>query len=247
MIGSRRAVPARAGLARPEGTAIGRTGSASTMDTAGKTGIRAEVLALKRERTLAAAVDLFYDSGYKNTTLDALAERLGVTKPLICAHFGSKSELLAEICARGILRSLDAMNSVGSLHISAKERLDFWPGGSSSRCLRHRSSSRSSRARRRTSRLRTSPALTRCGATSTGSLPPCCGRAWPTASSTLPTRTLPRWRSAEWGAGAYVWCRPSGRLELDQLAERMAGLILLMVGAAPSRAGGRGPAETISA
>ena len=71
--------------------------------------IRDEVTALKRARTIAAAVDLFYDNGYENTTLDAVAERLGVTKPFIYAHFSSKTELLAEICSRGIATSLEAI------------------------------------------------------------------------------------------------------------------------------------------
>jgi AcrR family transcriptional regulator len=77
--------------------------------------IRDEVAALKRERTIAAAVDLFYDRGYENTTLDAVAERLGVTKPFIYAHFSAKSELLAEICARGISSALRAMDGVLAL------------------------------------------------------------------------------------------------------------------------------------
>ena len=49
--------------------------------TAATLKIRDEVTALKRERTLGAAVDLFYEKGYENTTLDEVAERLGVTKP----------------------------------------------------------------------------------------------------------------------------------------------------------------------
>ena len=86
-------------------------------------GIRDEVAALKRERTIGAAVDLFYERGYENTTLDAVAERLGVTKPFIYAHFGSKAELLAEICARGIGSALAAMNGVLDLGAGPTETL----------------------------------------------------------------------------------------------------------------------------
>ena len=78
-------------------------------------GIRDEVAVLKRERTITAAVELFYERGYENTTLDAVAERLGVTKPFIYAHFSSKTELLAEICSRGIASALEAMDSVLAL------------------------------------------------------------------------------------------------------------------------------------
>ncbi|MBY0329602.1 MAG: TetR/AcrR family transcriptional regulator [Acetobacteraceae bacterium] len=87
----------------------------ATIMSAPMLGIRDEVATLKRERTIAAAVELFYDRGYENTTLDSVAERLGVTKPFIYAHFTSKSELLAEICSRGIASALQAMNGVLAL------------------------------------------------------------------------------------------------------------------------------------
>ena len=86
-------------------------------------GIRDEVAALKRERTITVAVDLFYDRGYENTSLDAIAERMSVTKPFIYAHFTSKAELLAEICSRGIGSALDALDSVLRLSGSPSERL----------------------------------------------------------------------------------------------------------------------------
>ena len=74
--------------------------------------IRNEVAALKRERTIEVAASLFYERGYENTSLDMIAERMNVTKPFIYAHFVSKAELLAEICARGIASALEAMDSV---------------------------------------------------------------------------------------------------------------------------------------
>ena len=75
-------------------------------------GIRDEVAALKRERTISVAVELFYERGYENTSLDAVAERMTVTKPFIYAHFSSKAELLAEICSRGIASALAALDGV---------------------------------------------------------------------------------------------------------------------------------------
>ena len=74
--------------------------------------VRDEVAALKRERTIDVAAELFYERGYENTSLDVIAEHMGVTKPFIYAHFSSKAELLAEICARGIASSLQAMTGV---------------------------------------------------------------------------------------------------------------------------------------
>src|SRR5258708_23702259 len=74
--------------------------------------LKNEIVALKRERIIGAAVSLIYERGYENTTLDAVGESLGVTKPFIYSHFASKSDLLAEICSRGIKASLHAIDSV---------------------------------------------------------------------------------------------------------------------------------------
>ena len=74
--------------------------------------IRDEVAALKRTRIIDAAVDLFYTNGYDNTTLEAVGEKLGVTKPFIYSHFKSKAELLGHICSRGIAASLDVIDNV---------------------------------------------------------------------------------------------------------------------------------------
>src|ERR1700693_621499 len=71
----------------------------------------------------ASAVELFYENGYQNTTLEMVADRLGVTKPFIYAHFNSKSELLAEICSRGIASSIEAINGVMPLRVPPTEKL----------------------------------------------------------------------------------------------------------------------------
>ncbi|UWQ21799.1 TetR/AcrR family transcriptional regulator [Jannaschia sp. W003] len=77
----------------------------------GRPKVRDEVAALKRQRTLDAATDLFYERGYTNTTLDDVAARLGVTKPFVYTNFGSKPQLLAEICGVGIRSALDEIEA----------------------------------------------------------------------------------------------------------------------------------------
>lgn len=74
--------------------------------------LRDEVAALKRQRTLDAATDLFYEKGYTNTTLDDVANQLGVTKPFIYSNFGSKPDLLAEICRIGVKSALDEVERI---------------------------------------------------------------------------------------------------------------------------------------
>jgi AcrR family transcriptional regulator len=74
--------------------------------------IRFAVTRLKRERIISTAVDLFHHNGLSHTTLEAVAEKMNVTKPFIYSHFKSKHALLAEICARGIRASLDVLDRV---------------------------------------------------------------------------------------------------------------------------------------
>lgn len=85
--------------------------------------IRDAISHLKRERIIAEAVGLFYTQGFANTTLDAVAERMKVTKPFIYSHFKSKIALLGEICSRGIRASLDVANRVVTSKGTPTEKL----------------------------------------------------------------------------------------------------------------------------
>lgn len=74
--------------------------------------LRDDVIALKRERILQEAVNLFYERGYVQTTVDAIAERLGGTKQFVYYHFSSKADLLVEICERATGDALAATERV---------------------------------------------------------------------------------------------------------------------------------------
>jgi TetR/AcrR family transcriptional regulator, cholesterol catabolism regulator len=71
--------------------------------------LREDVLNLKRDRILREAATLFHERGYLQTTVDAIAERLGATKPFVYYHFASKVDLLTEICERGTGDTLAAI------------------------------------------------------------------------------------------------------------------------------------------
>ena len=85
--------------------------------------IRDAVMRLKRERIVAAAVDLFYHQGYAGTTLEQVADAIQVTKPFIYQYFKSKTELLAEICVRGIFESHAAFNRAMEMEGTPTQRL----------------------------------------------------------------------------------------------------------------------------
>jgi AcrR family transcriptional regulator len=55
-----------------------------------------------RAGILTAAADLFRQRGYRATTLDEIARRVGVSKPTLYGYFRSKEELLAAIFHRAM-------------------------------------------------------------------------------------------------------------------------------------------------
>ena len=211
----------------------------ATTITAPVLGIRDEVATLKRERTIAAAVELFYDRGYENTTLDAVAERLGVTKPFIYAHFHSKTELLAEICSRGIASALRAMDGVLALDLSPKGKL-------------------AELGRRFVTAVLESQKHIAIFAREEKNLLPqdyerisAMRRDFDHKLSSLLAEGMkagefqaadPRLAALAIGgmvSWAYVWYRPNGRLSLPELAEEMSRLVLAMVQARPEPAPAR--------
>jgi AcrR family transcriptional regulator len=83
--------------------------------------LRVEVAALKRQRILEAAAELFFSQGYAAATLQTLASGMEVTKPFIYSYFTNKTEILAAICETGIDESLAA---VAKGHAEADRALD---------------------------------------------------------------------------------------------------------------------------
>jgi TetR/AcrR family transcriptional regulator, cholesterol catabolism regulator len=205
----------------------------ASTSTAAPLGIRDEVAMLKRERTIAAAVELFYDRGYENTTLDAVAERLGVTKPFIYAHFSSKSELLAEICSRGIASALAAMNGVLALDRRPTGKLAelgrrFVTAVLESQkhiaIFAREEKNLAADDFRRISAMRRDfdhklSALLQDGVES--------------GEFQVPDPRLAALAIGGMVSWAYVWYRPNGRMTLPELAEEMSRLLLAMVQAAP--------------
>lgn len=67
----------------------------------GVSSIKVEVDEIKRRRILEEAIGQFFEKGYEATSLESIAEGLGVTKQFIYSRFRSKSELLVAICRAG--------------------------------------------------------------------------------------------------------------------------------------------------
>jgi AcrR family transcriptional regulator len=86
-------------------------------------GLKEEISDFKRRRIREEAGHLFYEHGYEGATIDAIAQRLDVTKPFIYSYYKNKSELLFDICRTGISLSLDAMDRAHEGQLSPAERL----------------------------------------------------------------------------------------------------------------------------
>lgn len=85
--------------------------------------LQAEVYALKRERILETAAELFAERGYAGTSVAAIAEHLGATKPFVYYHFKDKHEILFEVCRRGVVQAVAALDEVLAAGGSCRERL----------------------------------------------------------------------------------------------------------------------------
>jgi AcrR family transcriptional regulator len=85
--------------------------------------VKGEISAYKRRLILEEACHLFYAQGYEGTTLDAIAERLNVTKPFIYSYYRNKAEILREISERGIRLCLTAIDEVTAINSPPPARL----------------------------------------------------------------------------------------------------------------------------
>ncbi len=84
-----------------------------------------EVAELKREKILQSAVDLFYTKGYLPTTMDAIAESIGATKPFVYYHFENKAELLSEIARRTLREWMGVTTRVIEQSLAPTEALSL--------------------------------------------------------------------------------------------------------------------------
>jgi len=197
--------------------------------------LRDAVQRLKRESIVAAAVDLFYHQGYGQTTLDQVAQRLNVTKPFIYSYFGSKSEILAEICSRAIKLAHESLNRASSQQGSATDRIQAISRDFMAAVLQHQAHaviySREEKEldqadRDAINRLRRDfdhrlVALIQEGVT-TGEF-----QVDDVHLTALSIGGIIGW--------SQVWFRPTGRLTIAEAAEGVSRIVLAMVKANPGR------------
>jgi AcrR family transcriptional regulator len=78
----------------------------------------------ERERQiLDAAIAVFGERGYQNASMDQVAEHVGVTKPVLYTHFGSKHGLLLACIARARAELLEVTSTAASAASTPEEML----------------------------------------------------------------------------------------------------------------------------
>jgi AcrR family transcriptional regulator len=78
----------------------------------------------ERERQiLDAAVTVFGERGFQNASMDQVAERVGVTKPVLYTHFGSKDGLLLACIARARAELLEVTSTAAASASTPEEML----------------------------------------------------------------------------------------------------------------------------
>ncbi|WP_433800817.1 TetR/AcrR family transcriptional regulator [Actinomycetospora sp. CA-084318] len=68
---------------------------------------------VRRRQVLDAAIAVFSEEGLHGASMDAIAARAGVSKPLVYAHGGTKDELFAACLAREADRLLSTLTAAG--------------------------------------------------------------------------------------------------------------------------------------
>ena len=83
----------------------------------------AEGTSHRRDQLLTAAAELFSERGYHGTSMQHLAERLGILRGSLYAHISSKEDLLFEIVDRGADRFITRMEEVVASEQTPSEKL----------------------------------------------------------------------------------------------------------------------------
>ena len=85
--------------------------------------MRSQVREFKRERVLEEATKLFYERGFQGSSIDAIADRLSVTKPFIYTYFDNKHALLEAIYERAVKNLNSGVDDIFSVDHPPEEQL----------------------------------------------------------------------------------------------------------------------------
>lgn len=193
--------------------------------------IRDQLKTFKKERILEQAQRLFYERGFRGTSLDAIAESMEMTKPFVYGVYGKKTDILYDVSLRIINTSLEAVEGASKVPGTPIERLVEVARRLTQVCIEHREGV--------TVFFREEASLEPEHVEVVNGLK---GRIDDALAGLLEEGVktgdfdLQDVRTAALAIGGmiswtYIWYRPTGRLKTEELKELMAQYALRIVGA----------------
>ena len=79
--------------------------------------------AVREQQMLDAAVEMFSINGYHDTSMDAIAAKAEISKPMLYLYYGSKEELFGACLDRELARFIDAVREDINLDQSPRDLL----------------------------------------------------------------------------------------------------------------------------
>ncbi len=78
----------------------------------------------RREEVLQAARSLFFEKGYRGTTIEQIARRADYSKRTVYLDFANKDEVFITVCTEGLRRLRDDLQSIPFEGITVEESVD---------------------------------------------------------------------------------------------------------------------------
>src|SRR6476469_6156854 len=79
--------------------------------------------AVREQQMLDAAVDVFSDNGFHETSMDSIATKAAISKPMLYLYYGSKDELFAACIHREGLKFVEALTPAADPTLTPREQL----------------------------------------------------------------------------------------------------------------------------
>lgn len=100
--------------------------------------MREQLRNFKKDRIMLEAGRLFFERGFRGTSLEAIADSMGMTKPFVYGIYDKKTDILFDISLRVSTLSLEAVETASQAAGSPRERLVRMAEGLAEVCMAHR-------------------------------------------------------------------------------------------------------------
>ncbi len=99
--------------------------------------IREQLKSFKKERILEQAQRLFYERGFRGTSLEAIADAMGMTKPFVYGVYDKKTDILYDIALQITSLSLEVAENAARAEGTPSQRLTQMAEGLAKVCMEH--------------------------------------------------------------------------------------------------------------